>query len=135
MVSDSRLGTICIVSQAASWFSNLHASVHVNAFVISCVVLFCKSNTVYKILFKLNYCTGMQFQPPNLGIPIVREGKHSAATIRVLHRESNISQASNGIHPRKRHNNPTNRHTPSRIKSTHTHLCVLDLSRDSKGAP
>ena len=27
---------------------------------------------------------------------------------------------SNKIHPRKRHNNPTHNHTPSRIKSTHT---------------
>ena len=26
---------------------------------------------------------------------------------------------SNAIHPRKRHNNPTHSHTPSRVKSTH----------------
>ena len=29
---------------------------------------------------------------------------------------------SNATHPRKRQNNPTNGHTPSRIKSTHTRL-------------
>ena len=40
---------------------------------------------------------------------------------------------SNAIHPRKRHNNPTNSHTPSRIKSTHTRRTYTGIQPHAPG--
>ena len=40
---------------------------------------------------------------------------------------------SNAIHPRKRQNSPTNNHTPSRIKSTHTHRTYTGMRPHAPG--
>ena len=51
------------------------------------------------------------------------ERQHNACANRKKQcRPNETKPHSNATHPRKRKNNPTNGHTPSRITSTHTHL-------------
>ena len=64
------------------------------------------------------------------------ERQYNACNSRSKQCRPNETQAiSNTTHPRRGHNNPTNSHTPSRIKSTHTRRTYTGMRPHAPGLP